>query len=306
MNEAKVSTVSPNMGSQAMQTLKSPGKLTTLAQVKNMISNEDIRKRFQEVLGKKAPQFLASITSLVSTNTNFSGVDPNTVMSAALIAATLDLPINPSLGFAYIIPYKDKATFQAGYKSFIQLALRTGQYKTINATEIYEGEIIHVNRLTGELEIDEAKRKSDKVVGYASFFKLINGFEKTLYMTVEQLVAHGKKFSKSYNSPSSLWKNDFHSMAMKTVLKMLLSKYGILSVEMQSALESDQGVIKADGTVEYVDASTGEIDWKVNSMPPDNERSRADDHDGDTDGTIHFDGTVTTEAEAKKKDDKSA
>lgn len=289
MNEAKVSTVNPNMGSQAVKTLKAPGKLTTLAQVKNMISNEDIKKRFQEVLGKKAPQFLASITSLVGSNTNFSAVDPNTIMSSALIAATLDLPINPSLGFAYIIPYKDKATFQAGYKSFIQLALRTGQYKTINATEIYEGEIIHVNRLTGELEIDETKRKSDKIVGYASFFKLINGFEKTLYMTVEQLIAHGKKFSKTYKRDDSLWKTDFHVMAMKTVLKMLLSKYGILSVEMQSVMESDQAVIKQDGTVEYVDAASGEIN----------------DSDLVADGTIHFDGTVTAEAE-EKKDDKAA
>lgn len=233
-------------------------RASTLGMIKGLIDKDEVKKRFQEILGKKSAQFLASITSLISSSTNFDDVDPNTVMSSALVAATLDLPINPNLGFAYIIPYNSKrgkiAQFQMGYKGFIQLSLRSGQFQTINATEIYEGEVVGLNRLTGEISLDEAKKKSEKVVGYAAYFRLINGFEKTLYMSVEQVTDHGKRFSKSFTKEDGLWKKDFHSMAMKTVIKLLLSKYGILSVEMQKAIEVDQGVIKEDNTVEYVDA----------------------------------------------------
>lgn len=231
---------------------------STLAVVKSFIEKDDVKKRFQDILGKKAGQFLASITSLVSSSTAFNDVDPNSIMASAIVAATLDLPINQNLGFAYIIPYNGregkKAQFQMGYKGFIQLCLRSGQFKTINATEVYEGEIVGLNRLTGEISMDEEKRKSQKVIGYASYFRLLNGFEKTLYMSVESLQEHGKKFSKSFSKDTSLWKTDPHSMYMKTVIKLLLSKYGALSVEMQKAIEVDQGVIKDDNTVDYVDA----------------------------------------------------
>lgn len=231
---------------------------SALSVVKTLCEKDDVKKRFQDILGKKANQFLASITSLVSSSTNFNDVDPNTIMSGAIVAATLDLPINPNLGFAYIIPYNSpdgkKAQFQMGYKGFLQLALRSGQFKTINATEVYEGELVGLNRLTGEISLDESKKKTQKVVGYAAYFRLVNGFEKTLYMSVEDIQRHGKRFSKSYDKENGLWKKDFHSMAMKTVIKLLLSKYGILSVDMQRAVEVDQGVIKEDSTVEYVDA----------------------------------------------------
>lgn len=239
--------------------------VTTLGIIKNYVSSDEIKKRFSEVLGKKAPTFLGSIVSLVSSNTNFNGVDPNTVMSSALVAATMDLPINPNLGFAHIIPYGGKAQFQMGYKGFVQLALRTGQYQTINATEIYEGELVRRNRLTGEVVIDEDKRTGETVIGYASFFKLLNGFEKTLYMTLDEVKAHGKKYSKSFNNSNAPWKTDFDGMAKKTVIKLLLSKFGILSVEMQRALEVDQAVLKNDGKeIEYVDTD-GPI--RVNDAP---------------------------------------
>jgi recombination protein RecT len=138
--------------------------------------------------------------SLVSSKTNYRDVDPNSVIASAMIAATLDLPINPNLGFAYIIPYSKVAQFQMGYKGYIQLALRSGQYKSINATEIHEGELISRNRITGEIIIDEDQKKSDKIIGYVSYFRLMNGFEKTLYMTVDEVTSHGKKYSKSYTS----------------------------------------------------------------------------------------------------------
>lgn len=230
---------------------------TTLGAIKQLLSTEEVKKRFTEVLGAKAPTFLGSIVSLVSSNTNFHGVDPNSIMSSAFIAATLDLPINSNLGFAYIVPYENrdgkKAQFQLGYKGFVQLALRTGQYETINATEIYDGELVKHNRLTGEIVIDETKRKSDKIIGYASYFKLLNGFEKTYFMTIDEVTAHGKRYSKSFSNPRAVWQTDFDGMAKKTVLKLLLSKFGILSVEMQKALEVDQAIVKEDSEVEYPD-----------------------------------------------------
>lgn len=236
-------------------------KQGTLSVIKGLLNNDAVKKRFEEVLGERAGQFMASITSLVTSSTNFTDVDPNTIIASAMISATLNLPINPNLGFAYLIPYAKKCTYQLGYKGFLQLALRTGQYKNINATEVYEGELASRNRLTGEIEIDESKKTSDKVIGYAAFFKLINGFEKTLYMDIEAIKTHAKRFSKSYSNKDALWQKDFHSMAMKTVLKMLISKYGILSVEMQKAIVADQSVVDESGEpTEYPDNNSSEID----------------------------------------------
>lgn len=289
---------------------------TTLQIIKAYVESEAVKKRFSEVLGKKAPQFLASISSLVASQTNFTGCDPNTIMASAMVAATLDLPINPNLGFAYIIPYNSRngkqAQFQMGYKGFIQLALRSGQFQTINATEVYEGEIVGLNRLTGELTLDQDKRKSDEVVGYAAYFRLINGFEKTLYMSVEQITKHAETFSKSYDNPAGIWKKDFHSMALKTVLKLLLSKYGILSVDMQKAIEVDQAVMKDDGAAEYVDATTVEepsvqddVAAKAKAalakQKPGNGASPADDLKAK--GQKRVDGWMSSISHAKTRDD---
>jgi recombination protein RecT len=172
------------------------------------------------------------------------------------VAATLDLPINQNLGFAYIIPYGTEATFQLGYKGFIQLAQRTGLYKTINAAEVYEGEIKYRNRITGEIEFDFEGKTSDKIIGYVSYFKLINGFERFLYMTVDDVKKHAKKFSKTYGRNGSIWTTEFDAMALKTVTKLNLSKYGVLSIEMQKALETDSAVINGvedEPNVSFVD-----------------------------------------------------
>lgn len=232
---------------------------TTLTVVKGFLSNDVTKKRFEEVLKDKAPSFMASITSLVSSSTNFDGVDATTIISSALIAATLDLPINQNLGFAYLVPYAGKCQFQMGWKGFVQLALRTGQYKLLNAIEVYDGELVSRNKLTGEIILDQDKRTSDNVVGYVAFFRLTNGFEKTLFMTTEEMERHAKKYSQTYKSSkdfvvkSSKWTTDFNAMALKTVLKLLLSKFGILSVEMQKAMVADQAVIREmkDGEPEY-------------------------------------------------------
>ncbi|MDO0133239.1 recombinase RecT [Clostridioides difficile] len=237
--------------------------------VKNLLSTEAYKKRFKEVLKDKANTFMASVVN-VSNLPSLKDAEPNSILKSAMVAATLDLPIDPNLGFSYLVPFVNKgikeAQFQIGYKGFIQLAMRTGQYKTINAIEIYEGEIKSVNRLTGEIEFNENKDEIDGeiVVGYIAYFKLLNGFEKTLYMSKEDMEKYAKRYSQTYKSnkdyvvKSSLWTTDFDSMAVKTVLKRLLSKYGILSIEMQKALETDQAVIKDDNSVEYVDRQVEE------------------------------------------------
>jgi len=238
--------------------------------VKGLLCKDDFKKRFNELLGKKAPGFISSVIN-VSNSPTLIGAEPSSIVGSAVVAATMDLPIDPNLGFAYIVPYNDKnkgkvAQFQMGYKGFIQLAMRSGQYKTINATPVYEGDIKKFNRFTGEIEFNEENTDTGKVIGYLGYFKLINGFEKYLYMTVDELEKHGKKYSQSYKSPKeyirdkSLWSTNFDAMATKTVLKLLLSKYGILSIEMQTALQADQGVISSNavdgdiaGNVSYID-----------------------------------------------------
>lgn len=236
----------------------------TLNIIRSFTEDDQVKKRFANALQKNPSAYLASIISLVSSSTNFDGVDPNTIMMGAMQAATLDLPINPNLGFAYIIPYSGKAQFQIGVKGITQLALRTGMYQTINTTEVYEGELISRNRLTGEIIIDGDKKSSDKIIGYVAYFKLNNGFEKSFYMSIDELEAHGKRYSKSYNNPSGPWKTNKHAMMLKTPLKLLLSKYGILSVQMQQAMVADQAVVTEDedGAVsyEYVDNDPEQTD----------------------------------------------
>lgn len=258
--------------------------------VNTLIKQESYKKRFNELLGKKAPGFISSMIN-VSNSPSLKDADPNSIISSAVVAATLDLPIDQNLGFAYIVPYNTKengnfikkAQFQMGYKGYIQLAMRTGQYKTINAIEIYQGEIEAVNRLTGEIEFnkDESFIDRDIVVGYIAYFKLLNGFEKIIYMSKEEMERHAKKYSQSYSSSkdwvskNSLWATDFDGMAIKTVMKRLLSKYGILSIEMQSAINNDQAVMSNEGNPEYVDNEVKEeitqnANKKTIDIPQDN------------------------------------
>lgn len=212
--------------------------------VKGLIDSPAVKKRFEEVLCEKAPQYMSSIVNLVNSDTNLKKCEPMSVISSCMVAATMDLPVDKNLGYAWIVPYGNKAQFQMGYKGYIQLALRTGQYKAINVVEIREGELIKWNPLSEEVDIDFAQRKSDKVIGYAGYFKLLNGFEKTVYWSKEEIEMHAKKFSKTYNFKNGVWQTDFDSMAKKTVLRNLLSKWGILSIEMQKACSVDNNAIK--------------------------------------------------------------
>lgn len=211
------------------------------ASVKGLLESDSVKKRFEQILKNRAAQYMSSVVNLVNSDTNLMQCDPMTVVASCVVAATLDLPIDKNLGYAWVVPYKGRATFQLGYKGYIQLALRTGQYRSINALPIREGELVLWNPLTEELKIDFTKRESEKVIGYAGYFELINGFRKTVYWSREAIEAHKKKFSKSDFG----WKNDWDAMSLKTVIRNMLSKWGILSVEMQNAYSED---IKEDLT----------------------------------------------------------
>lgn len=243
---------------------------------KSLFERHEVKQKFQELLGKRATSFMTSVLQITAQNSLLAKADPVSIYQAAAVAATLDLPINASLGFAYIVPfnskqpdgsYKQVAQFQLGYKGFIQLAQRSGQFKTISSAAIYEGQLVESNPLTG-FQFDFTQKKSDTVIGYAAHFALLNGFEKTLFMTVDDLKKHGMKFSQTYKKGYGLWKDDFDSMAQKTVLKLLLSKFAPLSVDMQRAVITDQAVIKDADTVdvEYVDHDTPEVDKEAERM----------------------------------------
>jgi len=166
----------------------------------------------------------------------------------------MDLPINQNLGFAYIIPYKGNAQFQMGYKGFIQLAQRSGQFKTINVSDVRTGEITKIDRLSGEIQFEwKEDRLKLPVIGYVGYMELTNGFKKTLYMTIEELKAHGLRFSQTMKKGFGLWTSDFDAMASKTVIKLLLAKYAPLTVDMQTAQLADQAIIKGQDEFEYTD-----------------------------------------------------
>ena len=226
--------------------------------LKNILAAQSVQEQFQSVLKENAGAFVASIIDLYNTDRTLQMCDPKNVVMEALKAASLKLPINKQLGFAWIVPYRDSKTgqyipaFQLGFKGYIQLCMRTGAYRYINADVVYEGELVKHDKLTGEIEIDPEKRTGDKKVGYFAFIETLNGFRKTLYMTVEEVTKHAQQYSKSYSSKNSVWATDFDAMALKTCLRLLLSKYGIMSVEMQRAyIEDSSDIVQlADEAIE--------------------------------------------------------
>lgn len=233
------------------------------------ITSPATQKYLDELLHERKGQFVNNLTALVANKAELQECEPYTLMFAALKATALNLPIEPSLGMAHVIPYKNKkkgvteAQFQLGYKGFQQLALRTGQYKTINTTEVREGELKRRNRLTGEIDFDfiedDAKRLQTPVIGYVNYFKLLNGFESTFYMSHEEMEAHAMRYSQTYKSTigyikeQSKWTTDFDAMAMKTVIKLNLSKNGVLSVELADAIRADQSIMREENKYDYID-----------------------------------------------------
>jgi recombination protein RecT len=229
---------------------------TAIEKMRGLLSGPGIKGKIEEVLGQRAPQFASSIIQLISASRQLQECDPNSTIAAAMTAAVLDLPIDKNLGFAHIIPYGQNAQFQMGAKGLIQLAIRSGQYKHLNATEVYEGEFVSYNRLTGDLKVDFAAKKSETVVGYAAYFQLVSGYEQAVYWSVEDVTSHAKKFSQAFKAgkKDSPWFTNFDAMGRKTVVKDLLSHWGIMSVQMQKALVEDQAVHRTiDSEAEYVD-----------------------------------------------------
>jgi len=234
-----------------------------IATIKAYGSNPAVKARFEEVLKNRAPQFMASIINACNTNASLQKCDPATVFGAGMVAAALDLPVDQNLGFAAIVPYGVKAQFQMMWKGFVQLAIRTGQYKDIGVSSIYEDEVKAYDPITGHIEfnpVEQRKQRDNgedkKIVGYYAWFELSSGFKKSLYWTVKQVQNHAKKYSKAYGTgrTDTPWTTMFDSMAQKTVLKLLLSKFGMLSIEMQRAITADQAVMKEDGSVDaYAD-----------------------------------------------------
>ena len=245
--------------------------------LKGMLEMPAYKNKFNEMLGKKAAGFMSSIIAVANNNKLLAKAEPSTVIGAAAQAAMLDLPINQSLGFAYIVPYKGAAQFQLGYKGYIQLAQRSGQYVDIGAKTVFEGELEYENRLLDKFKFGE--RTGDKVIGYLAYFRLTNGFEKMLFMELDEMIAHAKKYSKSYSGGTEKWGlAEFDVMAEKTVLKRLLSKYGPLSIEsiqMSQALSNDGGVISMNKDGEF------DVDFSGETIDAEYEET-VEGHSGDT------------------------
>lgn len=233
----------------------------TPATIKSLLNAEGTKKRFEELLGKKASGFISSVLQISNNNKLLANADPATVLNAAVTAAALDLPINQNLGFAWIVPYKGQAQFQMGWKGYVQLALRTGQYTNINVIEVYENQFKSFNTLTEELDADFSLSPEGDPIGYACYFKLINGFSKTTYWSKDKVIAHAKKYSQAFSSKFSPWsdKDQFPEMAKKTVLKNTIAKWGIMSIDMQTAQLADQAVQVEENNFSYVDNQTIDI-----------------------------------------------
>lgn len=234
------------------------------------IQSESYKRLINNTLGdpKRSAKFIASITSAVATTPALQECDAGSVLAGALLGEALNLSPSPQLGQYYLVPFKDKAQFQLGYKGYIQLAIRSGQYKKLNVLSIKDGELIKYDPLNEEIEVnlidDEEERENAKTIGYYAMFEYTNGFRKAMYWSNKKMQKHALKYSQAYandikkGTSYSFWSKDFDGMAFKTMLRQLISKWGIMSIEMQEALAKDMAVVKEDGTYDYVDTKPEE------------------------------------------------
>lgn len=253
------------------QTALAGTKGNAVKTVKSLAASPAMISRFQNVLGEKAPQFLASVVSATNSNYSLMNADPMTVMASAMVAATLDLDVIPGLGFAALVPYnnhgKRQCQFQIMTKGLVQLALRSGQYRNLNVGPIYDDEYDGQDFITGEVhyhEVKDGQRAQDDeqhIAGYFAYIELTNGFRKTEFWKMDKIIAHGKRYSKSFEKGP--WHDNFQAMARKTVLKSALSHWGILSVKMTKAIISDQAVFhdayQTDENPDYADNPDGMV-----------------------------------------------
>lgn len=257
-----------------MTNIQKQGQVSPVNQMKNLLANQGMQNLFADALNENKDRFLASIIDLYNGDSYLQGCNPKEVAMEALKAATLNLPINKNLGYAYIVPYKNKGKltpqFQIGYKGYIQMAQRSGQYKALNAGIMYEGMDIKRDFLRGTFEII-GEPKSDKVIGYFAYFQLLNGYEKAVYMTKDEVTEHAKRYSQSYGSDYSPWKKQFDEMGQKTVIKKLLSKYGVLTTEFQDAIkeEEDREVLRATENNAMLEMTAPDEDEETIEVNPD-------------------------------------
>lgn len=233
--------------------------------IQSLVHNEEFVSKAQDILQDGTPQFMASVLTLANSNKLLGECDPIKLYNCCLMAAALKLPFNQNLGQAYIVPFKGEPQLQIGWKGFIQLAQRSGQFKRINCSDVRDGEIVKRDRLTGEIEFDwlgDAEREKKQVIGYVAYFELLNGYQQTLYMSKAEVEAHAKKYSQTYKQGFGVWKDNFDAMARKTLIKRILNQFAPLSVDMAKAMEYDQA--DANGRypdnadrVEIVDAEIG-------------------------------------------------
>lgn len=234
--------------------------------IKDYLGKPNVASFIEGILGDKATKFATNLVQVVNQNSLLKNADHASVLNSAITATLLDLNLNPSFGHAYIVPFNNKqpdgsykvmAQFMLGYKGLKQLAIRSREFKSIETKPVYEGQVIEDDSFIG-YHFNWSAKKSDKIIGYASYFELVNGFSKILYMTVEELHAHGKKYSKTYEHKNGQWQTNFDGMASKTVTKLLLnSGEAPMSIEMEKAIVSDQAVINNPTTmdVDYIDAT---------------------------------------------------
>lgn len=236
------------------------------------LTQDAVKNQINDVIGgKNGQRFISSIVSAVNNNPQLAECTNQSILSGALLGESLKLSPSPQLGQYYLVPFNDKkqgkvAQFQLGYKGYIQLAIRSGQYKKLNVLAIKEGELVRFDPLNEEIEVnlieDEEEREKAETIGYYAMFEYTNGFRKALYWSKAKMEAHALQYSAGYRAKKgyTFWEKDFDGMAYKTMLRQLISKWGIMSIDMQSAIDADMAVIKEDGTKEYVDNVPDVID----------------------------------------------
>lgn len=249
--------------------------------IQSLLQSDMVKGRLNEILGKKASTFATSVIQIANSNDLLRKAEPQSILNSALLATTLDLPLNNSLGFAYIVPFNNKqsngsyqveAQFQLGYKGFQQLAIRSGQYADLDAKKVYEGQVVVDDSFRG-YHFDWKAKTSDKVIGYAAYFELHSGFSSLYYMTVEDVEKHAKRYSQTYKKGFGNWKEDFDKMAKKTVIKLLLnSGKAPLSIEMQKAVQADQSVVKDYDGEDTIDVDYVDNTEASNAQVPDDQK----------------------------------
>ena len=260
------------------------------------IQTDAYKKLINNTLGdpKRASKFIASISSAVATNPQLQLCDAGSILSGALLGEALNLSPSPQLGQYYLVPFNDKqkgkvAQFQLGYKGYIQLAIRSGQYKKLNVLSIKEGELIKYDPLNEEIEVklieDEEVREKTKTIGYYAMFEYVNGFKKSMYWSKKKMENHAITYSAGYRAKKgyTFWEKDFDGMAYKTMLRQLISKWGIMSIDMQEAMVKDMSVVREDGTYDYVDNNEINLEPIAETVvEPNEELKESQQEDSDT------------------------